>query len=167
VKGVRIDVTRLSGRDADLPLPSYETEGAAGMDLRANLATADRAEGLTLKPGERALVPTGIALAIPPGWEVQIRPRSGLALKRGVTLVNAPGTIDSDYRGEIGVILINHGSEAVTVSHGERVAQMVAAPVARAALREVETLGATGRGAGGFGSTGSGPGRKTAPVGRG
>jgi dUTP pyrophosphatase len=153
---VEIDVARVAERDPEVPLPSYETEGAAGMDLRANLAAPDRAQGLSLAPGERALVPTGIALGIPPGWEVQIRPRSGLALKRGVTLVNAPGTIDSDYRGEIGVILINHGAETVTVTHGERIAQMVAAPVARAVLRETAALGGTARGAGGFGSTGSG-----------
>lgn len=156
MSGVEIDVRRLPQSDPAVPLPSYETEGAAGMDLRANLGPDDRAEGLILAPGARALVPTGIALGIPAGWEVQIRPRSGLALRRGVTLVNAPGTIDSDYRGEIGVILINHGSEAVRVTHGERVAQMVAAPVARAVLRETATLDGTARGAGGFGSTGSG-----------
>ena len=156
MSGVGIDVARVAERDPAVPLPSYETAGAAGMDLRANLGSEDRAEGLTLAPGERMLVPTGIALGIPPGWEVQIRPRSGLALKRGVTLVNAPGTIDSDYRGEIGVILINHGAEAVTVAHGERIAQMVAARVARASLRETTALDGTARGAGGFGSTGSG-----------
>jgi len=156
VSGVGIDVARVAERDPAVPLPSYQTAGAAGMDLRANLGSEDRAEGLTLAPGERMLVPTGIALGIPPGWEVQIRPRSGLALKRGVTLVNAPGTIDSDYRGEIGVILINHGAETVTVAHGERIAQMVAAPVARASLRETTALDGTARGAGGFGSTGSG-----------
>ncbi len=156
MNAVEIEVRRLPERDPAVALPCYETEGAAGMDLRANLDAGDRAGGLSLAPGERALVPTGIALGIPPGWEVQVRPRSGLALRRGVTLVNAPGTIDSDYRGEIGVILINHGAEAVTVAHGERIAQMVAAPVARATLRETGALGGTARGAGGFGSTGSG-----------
>ena len=140
--------------DRTLPLPAYETGGAAGADLRANLAPADRAAGITLPPGGRALIPTGLRLAIPDGFEVQIRPRSGLALKHGLTLPNTPGTIDSDYRGPLVVILLNAGSAAFTVNHGDRIAQMVVAPVTRATLIEVTELPATARGAGGFGSTG-------------
>lgn len=130
-------------------LPVYMTELAAGMDLHAALL-----EALILQPGERNLIPTGLALAIPPGYEGQVRPRSGLALKKGIALVNAPGTIDADYRGEIGVILINHGSEIVTIAPGERIAQLVIAPVARASLTLVDELPATRRDAGGFGHTG-------------
>ena len=130
--------------------------GAAGADLRANLAEADRDAGLVLGPGSRALVPTGLRMAIPTGFEVQIRPRSGLALKQGVTVANAPGTIDSDYRGPVGVILINLGEDAIVVEHGARIAQMVVAPVERAAFAEVAALDQTARGAGGFGSTGVG-----------
>ena len=135
----------------DLPLPSYETSEAAGMDLRA--AVPEDAP-LTLKPGARDLVPTGFAMAIPPGFEAQIRPRSGLALKHGLSLVNAPGTIDSDYRGEIKIILINQGDEDFKVSRGMRIAQMVIAPVLQVAIEPVTSLDDTGRGAGGFGSTG-------------
>jgi dUTP pyrophosphatase len=133
----------------DLPLPQYQTEFSAGFDLRADVR-----EDVILRPGERALVPTGLAVAIPIGYEAQIRPRSGLALKNGISLVNTPGTIDSDYRGEIGVILINHGAEDFHIKRGERMAQMVMAPVTRAHIVEVESLEETERGDGGFGSTG-------------
>ena len=134
-----------------LTLPTYETAGSAGMDLRA--AVADEAP-LTLQPGARALVPTGLKMALQPGWEAQVRPRSGLALKHGVTCLNTPGTIDSDYRGEVGVILVNLGQEPFVIRRGERIAQMVIAPVAQVTVTEVETLDETERGAGGFGSTG-------------
>lgn len=142
------------GADRDLPLPSYETAGAAGADLTANLAGADRATGITLAPGDRALIPTGLHMAIPNGFEVQIRPRSGLALRDGIGLVNSPGTIDSDYRGPVGVIVVNLGSRPFTVTHGMRIAQMVLAPVVQAGFEVVETLDDTARGTGGFGSTG-------------
>ena len=135
----------------DLPLPSYETAEAAGMDLRA---AVPEDTPLTLKPGARELVPTGFAMAIPPGFEAQIRPRSGLALKHGVGLVNAPGTVDSDYRGEIKIILINLGCEDFEISRGMRIAQMIIAPVLQVAIEPVESLDDTARGAGGFGSTG-------------
>jgi dUTP pyrophosphatase len=134
----------------DLPLPSYQTAQAAGADLTA----AVEAE-LVLAPGERRLVPTGIAIALPDGYEAQVRPRSGLALKQGVTVLNAPGTIDADYRGEVGVILVNHGAVPFVVRRGDRIAQLVVAPVVQAAFREAE-LDETARGAGGFGSTGEG-----------
>jgi len=130
-----------------LPLPAYATDGAAGMDIVA-------AESLTLRPGARAAVATGMALAIPPGWEVQVRPRSGLALKNGITCLNTPGTIDSDYRGEVKVILANLSDEYFEVKRGERIAQLVPAQVQRAVLVEVEELDDTKRGTGGFGSTG-------------
>ncbi len=130
-------------------MPQYETSGAAGMDIRALLS-----EPLVLKPLERALVPTGIALEIPSGFEAQVRPRSGLALKQGITILNAPGTIDSDYRGEIRVILANLGSEPVTIADGDRIAQLVFAPVIRAELAETVILSETERGVDGFGSTG-------------
>jgi len=133
---------------ADLPLPAYATDGAAGMDVVA-------AEDLTLAPGKRHAVATGIAMAIPAGYEVQIRPRSGLALKHGITCLNTPGTIDSDYRGEIKVILANLGSEPFEIRRGNRIAQLVPAPVQRATLTEVDSLDETARGAGGFGSTGT------------
>ena len=136
-----------------LPLPSYETAEAAGMDLRA--AVPEDAP-LTLKPGERELVPTGFAMAIPIGFEAQIRPRSGLALKHGIGLVNAPGTVDSDYRGEIKIILINLGQEDFEISRGMRIAQMIIAPVVQVAIEPVGSLNNTTRGAGGFGSTGVG-----------
>jgi dUTP diphosphatase len=154
---IAVGIRRLPGRDPELPLPGYATEGSAGVDVCANLAAEDRDGGLVLGAGARALVPTGFALEIPPGHEVQLRPRSGLALRHGLTLLNSPGTIDSDYRGEIGVILINHGSEPVIVKHGMRVAQLVLAPVARIAWRE-GALADSARGAGGFGSTGTGRG---------
>jgi dUTP pyrophosphatase len=156
VSGVSVGIVRLPGHDPALPLPAYASEGSAGLDLCACLPPAERAEGRSLAPGARALVPTGLALEIPPRFEVQLRPRSGLALKAGLTLLNSPGTIDSDYRGEIGLIVINHGAEPVTIAHGMRVAQAVLAPVARALWREVAVLGPTDRGAGGFGSTGTG-----------
>jgi len=130
-----------------LPLPEYETSGSAGMDIRS-------AEALTIKPGERALVGTGFAFAITEGYEVQVRPRSGLAIKKGVSIPNSPGTIDSDYRGEIKAILINHGSDDFVIERGDRIAQIVVAPVQQAALVEVEDLNDTARGSGGFGSTG-------------
>ena len=132
-----------------LPLPSYATEGAAGMDLRAALA-----EPMLLQPGSRSLIPTGIAIAVPAGFEAQVRPRSGLAIKHGITMLNSPGTIDSDYRGEIKVIAINHGSEPFKVEHGERIAQLILAPVARAEWSQVESLDSTSRSDGGFGHTG-------------
>lgn len=136
----------------DIDLPAYETEGAAGMDLRAAVP-ADTP--LTLDPGGRALVPTGLVLEIPAGFEAQIRPRSGLAFRHGVTCLNTPGTIDSDYRGEVQVLLVNLGRDAFTVERGMRIAQMVVAPVTRAMLEERTHLGATARGGGGFGSTGT------------
>ncbi len=135
----------------DLPLPAYETADAAGMDLRAAVSDATPCR---LAPGDRAAIPTGLSIALPPGFEAQVRPRSGLALKSGVTVLNSPGTIDADYRGEIRVILINHGPEGVTLRRGDRIAQLVIAPVSRATWEEAETLEATVRGAGGFGSTG-------------
>ncbi|HVZ00322.1 MAG TPA: dUTP diphosphatase [Dongiaceae bacterium] len=135
----------------DLPLPSYATADSAGMDLIAAVADA-----VALEPGDRALVPTGIAIALPQGFEAQVRPRSGLALKFGVTTLNTPGTIDADYRGEIGVILINHGRERVTIKRGDRIAQLVVAPVTRVQWEPREALDGTARGAGGFGSSGFG-----------
>ena len=134
-----------------LPIPAYETAQAAGMDLRAAVAEN---EPMTLAPGARAMVPTGLTMALPDGYEAQVRPRSGLAAKHGITCLNTPGTIDADYRGEVKVILINLGAEPFVIKRGERIAQMVIAPVTRATLTEVEPLDETARGAGGFGSTG-------------
>jgi dUTP pyrophosphatase len=151
-----VKLCRLDGADPEIALPAYETAGAAGADLRANLAPRDRVAGVLIAPGQRLLVPTGLRMEIPPGFECQIRPRSGLALKQGITLANAPGTIDSDYRGPLGVILINLGQEPVVIAHGERIAQMVIAPVVQAGFTLVSGLGETARGAGGFGSTGRG-----------
>jgi dUTP pyrophosphatase len=145
-----IPVRRLAN-NPDLPLPAYETTGAAGMDLRAAVP-AD--EPIVLRPGDRCAVPTGLAFALPDGFEGQIRPRSGLAARHGVTQVNTPGTVDSDYRGEVKVILINLGEEDFTIRRGDRIAQLVIAPVTRAAWREVDSLDETERGSGGFGSTG-------------
>ena len=145
---VTIPVKRLRPTADPLPLPQYMTPGAAGMDL-----LADVTEAATLAPGARALIPTGIAVEIPPGFEAQIRPRSGLALRHGVTLLNTPGTIDSDYRGEIMVLMVNLGDQVYTVRRGERIAQMVVAPVARAEWRAVDDLSASRRGPGGFGHT--------------
>jgi dUTP pyrophosphatase len=144
---LRIEIKRL--REGAI-LPRYMTDGAAGMDLHAGIEIPQR-----LAPGERALVPTGIAMAIPSGFEGQVRPRSGLALRKGLSMVNTPGTIDADYRGEIGIILINHGAEEVVIEPGERIAQLVIAPVQRASLVLVDDLDATERNVGGFGHTGS------------
>lgn len=135
-----------------LPLPSYETPGSAGMDLFAAIPSA---EPIVLRPGERGLVATGLAMAIPDSFEVQIRPRSGMAAKHGITCLNTPGTIDSDYRGEVKVILINLGHEDFTISRGDRIAQMIVAPVIQAGWHLVDELSKTSRGSGGFGSTGS------------
>ena len=146
---ITVAIKRLA-HGGDLPLPSYATKDAAGMDLAAAVAT-----DLVLKPGKRAIVPTGISIALPSGYEAQVRPRSGLAAKNGVTVLNAPGTIDADYRGEVGVILINHGDQDFTITRGMRIAQMVIAPVSPALLHEVAELPDTARGAGGFGSTGT------------
>ena len=134
-----------------LELPAYETLGAAGMDIRAAVPDDDP---MLLQPGEKTMVPTGLSVAIPQGYEIQMRPRSGLAAKHGITCLNSPGTIDSDYRGELKVILINHGREAFTIARGERIGQMVLAPVTRLVWEQVESLDETERGAGGFGSTG-------------
>lgn len=145
--GARVAIVRLpEGRD--LPLPAYMSAHAAGADLCAAVETA-----IVLQPGERALVPSGFAIALPPGFEAQVRPRSGLAHRSGVTCLNAPGTIDEDYRGPVCVVLVNHGREAVTIRRGDRIAQLVVAPVARAEFDLVDSLDATDRGAGGFGST--------------
>lgn len=146
---VPVDVKRLPHGN-DLPLPAYATAQSAGLDLMAAV-DAD----MTLAPGERALVPTGLAIALPTGYEAQVRPRSGLALKNGVTVLNSPGTVDADYRGEVGVILANLGVEPFTVSRGMRIAQMVVAPVTQLAWNEVDDLSDSERGAGGFGSTGT------------
>jgi dUTP pyrophosphatase len=145
---IKVLVQRLPHAEG-LPLAAYATEGAAGMDLLA-------ARDVMIAPGGRALVPTGLCIAIPEGFEMQVRPRSGLALKHGITVLNAPGTVDSDYRGEVGVILLNTGSEAFAITRGERIAQAVFAPVTRAAWEEVVVLPETRRGTGGFGSTGRG-----------
>ena len=145
---ISVPVQRLP-HGSDLPLPSYATADSAGMDLLAAVR-----EDLVLAPGERRLVPTGLAIALPPGTEAQIRPRSGLALKHGISVLNGPGTIDADYRGEVGVILINLGREPVTLRRGDRIAQMVVAPCRQIDWQPAEALEASGRGAGGFGSTG-------------
>ena len=142
--------------DRAVPLPDYATAGAAGADIRANFPPEDREAGITLAPMERRIVPTGLRIEIPPGFEVQIRPRSGLALKHGISLPNTPGTIDSDYRGPLGVLLINLGAEPHRIAHGERIAQMIVAPVVQARFEVTEALSATDRGEGGFGSTGRG-----------
>ncbi|MDH4385358.1 MAG: dUTP diphosphatase [Caulobacter sp.] len=138
---------------AGLPLPAYETAGAAGMDLRA---AVPEDQPLVLAPGDWVMAPTGLSLAVPMGFEAQVRPRSGLAAKAGITCLNSPGTIDSDYRGEVKVILINHGKADFVIRRGDRIAQMVIAPVATAVWRPVDSLDETGRGQGGFGSTGAG-----------
>jgi len=142
-----LKLRRVAQRGPPLELPSYHSEGAAGLDLRAD-------EACTLAPGERRLVPTGLAVELPPGHEGQVRPRSGLAAKHGIGMVNAPGTIDQDYRGEVGVILVNHGREPFEVKRGERIAQLVVAPVTRVEVVLVDELSDTSRGHGGFGSTG-------------
>lgn len=142
------------GADRDIALPAYETAGAAGADLRANLPEEQRHLGIVLAPMERRIVPTGLRVEIPAGFEMQLRPRSGLALKHGVTLPNTPGTIDSDYRGPLGVLLINLGSEPFIIHHGDRIAQAVVAPVVQAAWQMADELAGSQRGDGGFGSTG-------------
>ena len=147
-KSLKLEIKRLPGSE-DMTLPGYETEGASGLDLRAAVR-----EPLTLHPGEIRLIPTGLAVSIPRGYEGQIRPRSGLALKHGIGMVNAPGTIDSDYRGEIGLILVNWGREPFVVRRGDRIAQMVIAAVVKAEVVEVDALEATARGDGGFGHSG-------------
>lgn len=144
----RIGIRRLLHAEG-LDLPAYQSAGAAGADIRAALA-----EPLVLEPQARALVPTGLVMDIPDGWEVQVRPRSGLAARHGVTVLNSPGTVDSDYRGEVMAILVNLGAEPFTITRGERIAQIVVAPVAQAVFEVVETVSASTRGAGGFGSTG-------------
>jgi len=146
MKDVAVEIVRLAN-GADIDLPAYASRDAAGMDLRA-------AQDATIAPGEWSLIATGIAIALPPGYEAQVRPRSGLAVKHGVTVLNAPGTIDADYRGEIKVPVINHGKHPFAVARGDRIAQLVIAPVTRAAWAERPKLDATMRGAGGFGSTG-------------
>lgn len=148
---VAVAVTRLPGND-DIALPRYETEQSAGLDLAAALP-----ETVVLDPGGRATIPTGLAIALPPGYEAQIRPRSGLAARSGVTVLNAPGTVDADYRGEVKVVLANLGDAPFAVERGMRIAQMVVAPVTRIAWDEMEALPRSARGAGGFGSTGTGP----------
>jgi dUTP pyrophosphatase len=145
---VEVLIQRLPGND--LPLPARASEHASGFDLRACVE-----EPVTLAPGGRAVVPTGIAVAVPPGWEAQVRPRSGLAAARGLTMLNSPGTIDADYRGEVMLVAVNLGDRPVVIERGDRIAQMVIAPAPRAALREVSALPPTARGAGGFGHTGS------------
>ncbi len=148
---VTIHVTYDESADRAVPLPSYETSGAAGADVRANLPSKG---SISVEPGERVLVPTGLRLQIPSGYEVQLRPRSGLALKHGITLPNSPATIDSDYRGPLGVIVMNAGRDAFQIAHGDRIAQMLVAPVLQAAFVVVDALNETDRGTGGFGSTG-------------
>jgi dUTP diphosphatase len=145
---IPIKITRLKG-NKDLPLPEYESEGSSGMDIRAAVK-----EPVLLKPGEIRLLPTGLSVSVPPGYEAQMRPRSGLALHHGIGMVNAPGTIDSDYRGEIGIIMINWGNESFTIRRGDRIAQMIISKVYRADLSEVDALDTTCRGQGGFGHTG-------------
>ncbi len=151
MSAIEIRVVRLPHGEG-LPLPSYQSAHAAGLDL---LAAVPAAAPLTIAPGARALVPTGLTVALPAGTEAQVRPRSGLAVKHGLTVLNAPGTIDADYRGELQVLLVNLGGEPVVITRGMRIAQLVIATVAHAELREVATLDQTSRGSGGFGSTGS------------
>ncbi len=149
---ITVSIQRLN-HGVGLELPDYQTAGSAGLDLRAALQPGSQ---LVLEPGAYEIVPTGVALSIPDGFEGQVRPRSGLAARHGVTVLNAPGTIDADYRGEVGVILINHGAEPFVIRRGERIAQLVIAPIASVVLSEVSTLASSSRGAGGFGSTGVG-----------
>ena len=148
-----VRLRRLDGFDAAVALPDYATTGAAGADIRLNLPGRD---AVVLAPGARAALPTGFAMELPPGFEAQVRPRSGLALRHGVTVLNAPGTIDADYRGPVQVLLVNLGDQPVVLAHGERIAQMVIAPVMQAAFRAVAVLEESARGQGGFGSTGRG-----------
>lgn len=153
ITNVPIRIRRLP-HGQDLPLPEYQTPAAAGLDL---LAAIDHRPHLVVPPGERVLVPTGLSIELPEGFEAQVRPRSGLALRHGVTVLNSPGTIDADYRGEVCVILVNLGREAFAIARGDRIAQLIVAPVARASLVEVHVLSDSERGAGGFGSTGMSP----------
>lgn len=151
---VAVKIDRTSHGDARVALPEYQTAGASGMDVRSNLEQADREKGVTIAPGARFVVPTGLIMEIPAGYEIQVRPRSGLAAKSGITVINTPGTVDSDYRGEVGVILINLGSDPFIVLHGERIAQFVLAPVSRCEWVESAGMSGSKRGSGGFGSTG-------------
>lgn len=154
MSGPKVDVVWTDGADQSLPLPHYASAGAAGADICANFPPEIRAEGLVLAPMQRAIIPTGLRMRIPLGFEGQMRSRSGLSLKFGVCLPNSPGTIDADYRGEVGVILVNLGDEPFHVTHGMRVAQLIIAPVVKADFEVVDTLDDTERGAGGYGSTG-------------
>lgn len=151
-----VQVVWADGADQSLPLPRYQTAGAAGADVCANFPP-DLRDGIEIAPGARALIPTGLIVAVPPGFELQVRPRSGLALRHGITLLNSPGTIDADYRGTLGVIVLNAGDAPFHVGHGDRIAQAVIAPVVQAAFQVVKALDGTDRGAGGFGSTGVAP----------
>jgi len=152
---VSVQVMREDWADPGVVLPQYATAGAAGADIRANLPDDIRETGLVLQPMERRVVPTGLRVAIPDGYEMQIRPRSGLALKHGITLPNTPGTIDSDYRGPLGVLLVNFGPEPYRIAHGDRIAQAIIAPVVQASFETVDRMDDTARGHGGFGSTGT------------
>lgn len=152
---VKVNVLKLEHFDATFELPLYQTEGAAGADIKASFPADQRESGLTIKPFERVLIPTGLAMEIPHGYEVQVRPRSGLSFKTSLMVVNSPGTIDSDYRGEVKIIMANIGNTEVTVNHGERLAQLILAPVTQAIFTEEANLSETDRGAGGFGSTGT------------
>lgn len=151
MRGLVVRMRRLEGFDEAVALPEFASDGAAGADLRLNLPGRD---AVVMAPGARALLPTGLVMALPPGFEAQVRPRSGLALRHGVTVLNAPGTVDADYRGHVQVLLVNLGQEPVRLAHGERIAQMVVAPVVRAAFQAVAVLEDSPRGTGGFGSTG-------------
>jgi dUTP pyrophosphatase len=150
-----IKIQWLTGADTDIALPKHETAQSAGADVRANFAPDLRENGVILGTGARALIPTGFAMEIPAGFEVQVRPRSGLALKHGISMVNTPGTIDADYRGPVGILLINHGAAPFAITHGMRIAQLVVAPVVQGDYQRSEALGDTARGSGGFGSTGT------------
>lgn len=151
---IPVKLKKLEHYDSELPLPGYETRGAAGADIRASLHPEQREDGLIIKPSERILVPTGLSMEIPDGYEIQIRPRSGLSYKTGLMVVNSPGTIDADYRGELKIILGNLGDTAQNIAHGDRVAQMILSPVTQALFSVADELSETERGAGGFGSTG-------------
>jgi len=149
-----VALKKLDHFDTEFPLPKYETVGAAGADIRCSLLSTDRSDGITILPGQRVLIPTGLSMEIPAGFEIQVRPRSALSFKTGLLVVNAPGTIDCDYRGEVKVILGNLGDRPEVIRHGDRVAQLVLAPVTQATFEVVDDLSNTERGAGGFGSTG-------------
>lgn len=151
---IKVKVKKLDHFDGSFALPRYETDGAAGADVRASLLPENREEGIVIRPGERVLVPTGLSMEIPIGFEIQVRPRSGLSFKTGLLVCNSPGTIDSDYRGEVKIILGNFSDKREVIQHGDRVAQLVIAPVFQGHYEEVSELSSTDRGAGGFGSTG-------------